>query len=234
VAWWVARQERLRRRRPRAAGLTIERILLEALALVDGEGLEALTVRRLAERLGTGSATLYRHVASRDELLVLLVDHVLGEVQLPDPDPEADARAKVEQLARDLRHVLLQHPNVVPALRAAPLLGPNALRAADSGLAVLLEAGHPPDTAVPAYLAVIDYVLGSVFFDTARTRETPPEPAPTEHEADEAAHAIPALWAHHRRIADARSDDVFAFAIRTFLDGLEGATAAASHASVDR
>src|SRR5436853_107267 len=66
------RSIRLARRRPRSEGLTIERIIDEALALVDEEGLDALTVRRLATRLDTGSATLYRHVASRTELLVLM------------------------------------------------------------------------------------------------------------------------------------------------------------------
>ena len=83
-AWWEAHEERLGRRRPRQDGLTVERILAEALDLVDREGLDALTVRALAARFDTSSATLYRHVDSRDELLVLLVDHVLGEIKLPE------------------------------------------------------------------------------------------------------------------------------------------------------
>jgi len=179
----------LRRRRPHTDGLTLELVLSEALALVDAEGMDALTVRALAGRLGTGSSTLYRHVASRDELLVLLVDAVLGEIRLPDP--ALPGRVRVEQLSTELRRVLRSHPHVVPALRAAPMLGPNAVRSSACGLQNLLDAGHPPDRAHAAYLALIDYVLGSVAFDAAAT------------------------------VPGTSSDDVFAFGLGTFLDGLD-------------
>lgn len=175
-------------------------MLAEALALVDAEGMDALTVRALATRLGTGSSTLYRHVASRDEMLVLLVDAVLGEVRLPDP--ELPGRVRVEQLSAELRRVLRGHPHVVPALGGAPLRGPNAMRASACGLDNLLAAGHPPDRARTAYLALLDYVLGSVAFDAAAEvpGEVPDSGPPTG--------GRPA------------SDDVFVFGLRTFLDGL--------------
>jgi AcrR family transcriptional regulator len=206
--WWQERQARLARRRPRTDGLTIERIIEVAVAIVDEEGLEALTVRRLAARLDTGSATLYRHVASRAELLVLLIDHVLGEVHLP---PASMApRARVEHLAAELRRVLLRHPNLVPALRASPLLGPNAVTGADNGLANLIDAGYPPEVAVPACLALIDYVLGSVFFDSGRAHPAEPDPF-----ADSTLHLDP------RDLAALTGEGVFAFGLRVFLDGLE-------------
>jgi len=208
--WWAAHAERLERRRPRVDGLTIERIVDEALALVDGEGLDALTVRALAARFDTSSATLYRHVASRGELLVLLVDQVLGEIRLPDP--ALGGRTKVVLLSRDLRRVLLAHPNVVAALRAAPLMGPNAVRCADAGLANLLEHGYPADLAIPAYLALIDYVLGSVFFQSARGNPEPGGPAPG---------AAPTLEANWTEVGDADSDGVFVFGLETFLTGLD-------------
>ena len=185
AVWWRGHEERLARRRPHTDGLTLEVVLTEALALVDAEGMDALTVRALATRLGTGSSTLYRHVASRDELLVLLVDAVLGEVRLPDP--QLPGRERVEQLSTELRRVLRSHPHVVPALSGSPILGPNAMRASACGLDNLLAAGHPPERARAAYLALLDYVLGSVAFDAA----------------------------------ESRSDDVFAFGLTTFLDGLE-------------
>ena len=189
ASWWRRHEERLARRRPHTDGLTLEVLLAEALALVDAEGLDALTVRALAARLGTGSSTLYRHVASRDELLVLLVDAVLGEVRLPEP--ELPGRVRVERLSTELRRVLRSHPHVVPALSGSPILGPSATRASACGLDNLLAAGHPPDRARTAYLALLDYVLGSVAFDAAADSPGP------------------------------RSDDVFAFGLRMFLDGLE-------------
>ncbi|HET8618240.1 MAG TPA: TetR/AcrR family transcriptional regulator [Acidimicrobiales bacterium] len=218
-AWWAAHEERLARRRPRQDGLTLERILLEALDLVDSEGLDALTVRGLAARFDTSSATLYRHVDSRDELLVLLVDHVLGEIRLPDPG--LPGRRRVEALSREFRQVLLRHRNVIPAMNVAPMLGPNAVHAADSGLANLLDAGFPGEVAVPAYLALIDYVLGSVFFDSAGLPGREIEGlGPGRVDAT----GSPALQAHQEALAASRSDEVFAFGLATFLAGLEATT----------
>jgi AcrR family transcriptional regulator len=165
AAWWAAHADRLARRRPRTGGLTIERIVEAAVEIIDAHGLEALTVRNLAARFETSSATLYRHVASVEELRVLVIDRVLGEVELPEPS--LPAREKVVWLAVELRRVLVAHSEVVPALRAAPLLGPNAQRGAEAGYGCLLEMGFPEEIAVPAYLALIDFVLGSVFFDSA-------------------------------------------------------------------
>jgi AcrR family transcriptional regulator len=205
ASWWVDRQARHERRRPRADGLTIERIIETAIAIVDAEGLDAFTVRRLADELETGSASLYRHVASRDELLVLMVDHVLGEIELPAD--ELPGRAKVEQLSWELRRVLIDHKNLLPALTATPLLGPNAMRGAANGLENLLDAGFAAPAAVPAYLALIDYVLGTVYFDTSS--------------AGLPAAGYPTLRVHEADFVPPPVDDVFAFGITTFLDGLE-------------
>ncbi|CAN5900073.1 hypothetical protein BH23ACT2_BH23ACT2_06030 [soil metagenome] len=218
--WWLDRRDRSSRRRPRADGLTTDRIVEAALHVVDHEGLDALTVRRLAEHLSTGSASLYRHVASRDELLVLLVDHVLGDVVLPSPT--RPGRAKVEWLSGELRRVLMDHANLVPALTASPLLGPNAMRGAENGLANLLDAGFAQTAAVPAYLVLVDYVLGTVFFDTSSAGRGP---AGASTSADLIAvlpaEAFPTLRANQAEFARPSVDEVFAFGLTTFLDGLE-------------
>jgi AcrR family transcriptional regulator len=220
ATWWLEREERRSRRRPRADGLTVERIVAAAAELVDAEGLDALTVRRIAERLDTGSASLYRHVASRDELLVLLVDHVLGEVHLPATD--LPGRVKVEWLAGELRRVLMAHPRLVPALTASPLLGPNAMRGAENGLANLLEAGFAPPVAVRAYLALIDFVLGTVFFDTSSAgRASASGHTSTDLMAALPAAAFPTLRDNRQEFARPSVDEVFEFGLATFLDGLE-------------
>ncbi|GAA3149863.1 TetR/AcrR family transcriptional regulator [Nonomuraea salmonea] len=73
-----------RRRTEPKPRLTLDRIVAEALALLDEEGVARLTMRRLAERLGTGSTTLYWHVKTKDDVLDLAMDAVFGEVGLPD------------------------------------------------------------------------------------------------------------------------------------------------------
>lgn len=203
TAWWAARDERAARRRPRADGITVDRIVDVAVRLVDDEGLSALTVRRIADELGTGSASLYRHVASREELVVLMVDHVIGEVVLPEAT--LSGRARIELLAHELRRVLLDHAQLLPALTAAPLLGPNALRGSEVGLIAALDAGYPPDVATSAVLALIDFVLGTVYFDTSSAgRSVAAGHAPT----------VPAVGVP-------LADEVFAFGLETFLAGLE-------------
>ena len=197
--WWADWAERTSSRRPRADGLTSDRLIACALLLIDTEGLEALTVRRLAADLSTGSASLYRHVNSREELLVLLVDHVLGAIQLPDA--RLDGRTRVELLAAELRRVLLAHPNLLPALAASPLLGPNATRGAEFGLTSMLDAGHGPGPATAGYLAMIDYILGTVYFDTSRAGRTLPDQLGD--------------------VAVPNPDEVFAFGVTAFLDGLQ-------------
>jgi AcrR family transcriptional regulator len=223
--WWQERETRLVRRKPRADGLSIERIIEVALGVVDRDGLEALTVRRIGSELETGSASLYRHVSSREELLVLLVDHVIGDVRLPPAG--VPGRARVEWLTGELRRVLMEHPKLVPAMRASPPLGPNAMRGAENGLASLVEAGYAPDVAVLAYFALVDYVLGTVFFDT----KSPGHRAGGGTTIAERMDALPdetfpTLRAHRDAFALLSEEhvferDVFTFGLRAFLDGLE-------------
>ncbi|MEO6125196.1 MAG: TetR/AcrR family transcriptional regulator [Ilumatobacteraceae bacterium] len=199
AAWWAEWAQRSASRRPRHDGLTSDRVIMTALALIDADGLEAMTVRRLAAELATGSASLYRHIASRDELLVLIVDHVLGDIVLPVA--ALPGRTRVEQLAAELRRVLIAHPNLLPALAASPLLGPNAIRGAEFGLGSMLDAGYGTWPATAGYLAMIDYILGTVYFDTSRAGRTLPDQI---GEID-----VPT------------ADAVFTFGVTAFLDGLD-------------
>lgn len=203
AAWWIARQELATRRRPRADGLSIDRIVGAAILLVDAEGLPALTVRRLADDLDTGSASLYRHVASREELLVLMVDHVLGEVLMPDA--ALAPLVRIERLAGELRRVLLHHERLLPALTASPLVGPNAVRGVEVGLTSALDAGFAHEVATAAVLALIDFVLGTVYFDTSSAGRSFAGGV-----AEPGAPLAPAPL----------TDDVFAFGLATFLSGL--------------
>ena len=108
-----------------------------ALAVLDADGLELLSMRHVARTLNTTAAALYWHVGSKDGLLDLVFDRVIGEQPVPDPDPER-WQEQVRDVARTMRRTILGHRDVVRLSIGRIPLGPNALRYADRVL------GHPP------------------------------------------------------------------------------------------
>jgi DNA-binding transcriptional regulator YhcF (GntR family) len=111
----------------RHAAVGQERIVRTAIAIADTEGLDALSMRRLASELGVGPMSLYRHVAGKDDLIALMTDQVFGERELPDPGPDG-WRAKLELIARTHWKLCRRHlwlPRVISFTR--PMLVPNAL-----------------------------------------------------------------------------------------------------------
>ena len=218
-AWWHHRYTVEVRRRPRADGLSLDRIMAAALELLDREGLDALTMRRLADELSTTHTSLYRHVASRHELLVELVDHVLGGMR-PAP-ADAGWRAQAEWSAREFRRVLLEHPALVPLLTAGQLLGPNAMRGRDRGVRSLLAAGAGGELAVHAYLLVAHFVIGTALLHTGGASRTPTErTAMTRLFTALPSDAYPTVIAHAELLNAPDGDAEFEFGLRTILDGI--------------
>ncbi|MGC4746847.1 TetR/AcrR family transcriptional regulator [Micromonospora sp. DT201] len=114
-------------------------ITAAAVAIADTDGLDAVTMRRLASSLATGPASLYRYVANRDELIDLMVDSVAAEYEL-DP-PSGDWLADLVGLARQTRTIMRRHPWLVPLVTGQPTMGPNSLDLVEHVLAVLDD--HP-------------------------------------------------------------------------------------------
>jgi AcrR family transcriptional regulator len=111
------------------------------LAIVDAEGLDALTMRTVAHSLGTGAASLYAHVASKEELLEAIVERVIGEVELPgEPDPQR-WEDQLKALAREMRQVFTRHRDLARASFARIPLGENALRGSEWMIAVMRAGG---------------------------------------------------------------------------------------------
>jgi AcrR family transcriptional regulator len=156
--WWRERSSLALRRRPRSDGLSLERILAAALHVLDEEGLEALTMRRLADELGAAPASLYRHVANREELLVEVVDSALAGIR-PPPHPSS-WRAGSQWLAREFNRLLVDHPSLVVLVPGDRLQGPNACRAREMALKTLLQRGFPADDAAVVYGMIVGWVLG--------------------------------------------------------------------------
>ncbi|MQA11262.1 MAG: TetR family transcriptional regulator [Pseudonocardiaceae bacterium] len=164
--WWGDRYHQ--RARARRGALTIDKICETALAILDRDGLRELTMRRLADELGTGPASLYRHVASREELLAEVVDRVLGE--LPAPDENLGWRDAIERLARDLRRALLAHRSVVLVVADSPLLGPNAMRIRELFWRAMDRDGCDPRFVVQTYFTVVHFVVCSALFSANAAR----------------------------------------------------------------
>jgi AcrR family transcriptional regulator len=150
-----------RRREP----ISREAIVTAAIQLLDREGLAALSMRRLAEELGTGAASLYWHVGSKDGLLDLVLDHVIGEAQVPDPDPR-HWQEQLKDVARAQRAASLRHPYIVRISIGRIPMGPNALRYSERVLAILRAGGLPPRLAVQGYLLLIAAVNGFTLDET--------------------------------------------------------------------
>jgi len=126
--------------------LSRDMIVEAALRVVDREGVDGTTMRRVADELNTGAASLYWHVRNREELLHLMLDTVAGEIRLPKPDPK-NWQAQVKQLGREMRRTLLRHKDIATATMGRIPLGPNALRVSEWALGLLRAAGIPDRTA---------------------------------------------------------------------------------------
>jgi TetR/AcrR family tetracycline transcriptional repressor len=160
--WQRAPERQTRRRRE---PISKEAIVTAAVRLLDREGLANLSMRRLAEELGTGAASLYWHVGSKDGLLDLVMDEVIGEGKVPDPDP-GHWQEQLKQIARDQRAASLRHPWIVRVSIGRIPMGPNALRYTDRVLGILRAGGLPPRLAVQGYLLLIATVNGFTIDET--------------------------------------------------------------------
>jgi AcrR family transcriptional regulator len=148
-------------RGPRAA-LSRSQIVQVALLIADEEGLEAVSMRRLARELSAGAMSLYHYFQSRDELLDLMGDTVAAEMLIPDAVPD-DWRAALRAIAHHSRAAVLRHPWLLTSLQERPRVSPNLLRHVEQtsqSVAELAEAGHDPDLLSAIVFAVDDYMIG--------------------------------------------------------------------------
>ena len=200
--------------------VTRERLVREALALLDQVGFDGLTMRRLAERLGVRAASLYNHIADKLELLALLGDAVCAEVRAPDPGP--DWRAQLEALAADYRRVLLAHRDAARVLQATPPVGPDRLRLVERTLAILRGAGFDDTLVADAATVFNVYVLGFVLDETQARPSDLPEAAVAQFERwfrSLPAERYPTIASLSDRLLDADADRRFALGLAALLDG---------------
>ena len=136
--WFITPYDNETRRR----ALTRERVVAEALTVISADGVDALSMRALAARLGVVPGALYRHVRSKEQLCDLVVDGVLAEVDC-QADRALSWTGQVQVLAHRLRAVLEGHPGIAGLLKTRDPIGPHSLALAEAFLAPLWAAGLP-------------------------------------------------------------------------------------------
>ena len=160
-----------RARRPRGS-LTREAVVDAALAVVDAEGVEALSMPRLARQLDAGVMTLYRYVQSKQELLDAVAMRAIAGIELGDFRP-GDSASTLVAWGRGVRRMLLAHPGVAEVMARRAVVGPGIFRGIEGLMGLLEPAGLQGEAALRAMYAVLIYTLGFAIWETARVHAQP-------------------------------------------------------------
>lgn len=218
-----------RRTRGRPA-IPLERIVTTALQIVDDDGADALSMRTLAQRLDSGTATLYRHFTGRADLIAHVVDVVFGSVEIDAATLAAMTwQEACKAAARTMFDVLNRHRNVAPLLAEDVLIGPNAMAIREKLIAILLDNGFPPPLAARSYATLARYILGFAIQFTNRRGELDTAGI-TQVFRDLNPDRFPATV----KVADhlpVPLEDEFAFGLELIIDGLTQAHAHARQRS---
>jgi TetR/AcrR family tetracycline transcriptional repressor len=200
--------------------LSRERILREAVALVDEEGLDAVSMRKLARRLGVDPMSLYNHVDGKDALLDGVAEVLLAAI--PAPVPGADLRETMSALAHGFRAAMLGHPRAAPLVLTRQLASMTALAPVEAVLAPLLAAGYPPERAVHGLRAVLAFLIGTLMREVnAAPTFSGTDPDGVRHRlADLEASGLPAVSAAAPFLAVCDHEAEFEFGLAILLDAL--------------
>ena len=226
-----------RRRDP----ITREEIVDAALRLLDAEGLDGLSMRRLADELGTGASSLYWHVGSKDGLLDLVFDKVIGEQKVPDPEPDR-WQEQLKEVAHDMRATILRHRDIVRISIGRFPMGPHALEYSERVLAVLRAGGVPDQLAVLGFHLLTAVINGFTLDETGTGSEVPPDKAAIAEGAKMARDYLASLpvdrFPNTVAVADqftvSDPDVRFQLLVDLFVDGLAQRAAAEKRAKKKR
>jgi AcrR family transcriptional regulator len=212
-------------RRPR---LTRERVVTEALAAIAEDGIQALTMRSLAARLGVVPGAVYHHVRNKQQLQDLVLDNVLAEVDV-HLDSSLGWTGQLKVLAHRLRQVLEDHPGVAGILKTRDPLGPHSLALAEAFLEPLQAAGFGDRQAGLAFFLLVDYTIGFAVSDTSTSvnEQRVHDPA-TRTQLHQFFRSLPpdqfpALVALGEHIWIDNRDERFTAGLHVLVDGLEHA-----------
>ncbi|GHH95287.1 TetR/AcrR family transcriptional regulator [Streptomyces capillispiralis] len=223
------------------SGLDRERITGATVRLLDAEGLDRFSMRRLAAELQVTAMSVYWYVDTKDDLLELALDAVFGEPALPDPAADEDWRDQLRALAREYRALLVRHPWLSPLAGRYLNIGPNALAFSQVMQQVVRKTGLPARGLTGAISAVFQFVYGygtiegHFFARVASAGMTPDEYH--RHAMSEVTRSPDAaeVIGESARVMEARGGDTveemmerdFAFALDLLVAGIEAMVARA-------
>jgi AcrR family transcriptional regulator len=238
----AGRDQRGRGRNRQAPALSRAEIVDAAIAIADAEGSGAISMRRIAQVLRAGTMSLYWHVANKEQLLDLMLDALIGEIEVHEPT--GDWRADLRTQARNERAMLLRHAWVMDFIGGRPPLGPNTLLHMDRHLGALDGLGLDIATAMSVLGTVQTYVMGSALreMQEARVQRDEERADVTEEAWEPMRHAwrnrldADGRFTHVVRFLDAgidpdaeeTRDERFEFGLDCVIDGIAGKIAALS------
>jgi len=202
--------------RPARGGLSTQAIVDTAIALADVDGLDAVSIRRVAAVLGVRPMSLYTHIVSKDELLALMANELLGMALVEQPLPD-DWRQALTLTSRKLFRTFAAHPWLLALLARRPRHGPNAARQAKQLSSAVESLGLPPNEMWTLISIVNDYILGHALrvATTGSTRDL------VDNLSEQEKAELPEVSAL-ARTEDARiAGEVFELGLQAVLDGVE-------------
>lgn len=215
------------------AKLNRARIVEAALEIMDREGLEALSMRRVAREVGVEAMSLYHHVADKDDLLDGVCARVMTDFRIPERD-ERPWNERARHGAREWRRVLKSHPNVIAlfAERSKPMTDVDALRPMEYALSLIMESGADEREAVQVFNVMGGFIMGFVMMETGQMFTAgaldAERPDPSIVAVTFPAGQLPCIAAALPHLATCDPDEQFEFGLELLLGGLQTRFAGAS------
>lgn len=210
----AASPSRARPRRP----LSRERIVDAAIELVERDGAEALSMRRLGAALGVEGMALYHHVAGREELVRAIAERLLEPLR--DLEPDADWREACRRFARALRAIAARHPATFALVGLQPLRSPGSLLPVERLLGTLVAGGFPAPDALAVYRAVASYARGYALAEATGFTVDATRAGGRERLATLDPGAFPILAGRAAQLASLDPDSAFERGLGALVDGL--------------
>ena len=213
------------RRGPKPA-MTVHSIAAAGIAVADAEGIDAVTMAAVAGRLGYSTMALYRHVESREDLLVVMADEALGPA--PDLGRRRTWRSRITEWAVTEAGQLMAHPWYLDLRTGSPPLGPHHLAWMDAGMGILQQAGLTPQRAASGLLLVDGYVRSTIGFALQYGASPAADAWADRLRLVVTAESLPAVSAaleagtFEDEPEDEFPDSEFMFGLGVLLDGIEG------------